>query len=368
MIIRYRMNSSCTLANLKTDLHNIISGNITTTADFSAGCDKTNSVIYGTYPAGIYSVANAGTYTYSKVHGDYGSGTTHYFRLSFDSTKLTGITLAQSYTSGSDTLVNSQSLSTEVVTNYNYSQVYTGLINVNTIYRSSSNIAVGQKVELASNTQFDLLNTPPGLRIVSKPNAGFTGTGTTGSYALNKYVTVAAGAYYDHIIKSEVTSLNISPTTYSAVDAPYGIDIVITNKCFFISAQAANTHLGIFDIGKNGVTREWTSSMLMAGVDLSGGLQSLAKIPYSYKYSTLSYGTNNDVVLVRNNPVKQYKASGSIAILENPIFLQYPDAGNAIATTYGLYAIAPSAYAMNSVYTDGSTYRLVVNDFAILGA
>ena len=368
MIIRYRMNSTCTLANLKTDLHNIISGNITTTADFSSGCDKTNSVIYGTYPTGIYSVQNAGTYTYSKIHNDYGAGTTHYFRLSFDSTKLTGITLAQSYTSGTDTLINSQSLSTEVVTNFNSSYVTLGYIAVSSIYKSTSNIAAGQKVEMASNTQFDLVNAPPGLRIVSKPNAGATGSGTTGTYFLNKYVTLAASGGYDYIIKSEITSLNISPTTYSAIDAPYGIDIVITNKCFFISAQASGTHLGIVDIGKNGVSREWTNSMLMAGVDLSGGLQSLAKIPYSYKYTTLSYGTSNDLVLIRNNPVKQYKASGSIAILENPIFLQYPDAGNAIATTYGLYAIAPSAYATNSVYTDGSTYRLVVNDFAILGA
>jgi hypothetical protein len=368
MIVRYRMNSTCTLANMQTDIHNIISGNVSSTANLSSGCDTANSAIYGTYPTGIYTVQNAGTYTYSKVHNDYGAGTTHYFRLTFDSTRLTGLTLAQSYTSGTDTLVNSQSLSTEVITNFNSSYVTLGYIVVSGIYRSTSNIAAGQKVELASNTQFDLLNTPPGLRIISKPNAGATGSGTTGSYYLNKYVSVAGGGGYDYIIKSESTALNISPTTYSATDAPFGIDIVITNKCFFISAQGFGIHLGIFDIGKNGVTREWTNSMLMAGVDLSGGLQSLAKVPYSYKYSTLSYGTSNDLVVLRNNPVKQLKASGGIAILENPIFLQYPDAGNAIATTYGLYAIAPSAYAPNSVYTDGTTYRLVVNDFAILGA
>ena len=366
MIIRYRMNSSCTLANLKTDLHNIISGNITTTADFSAGCDKTNSVIYGTYPDGIYSVANAGTYTYSKVHGDYGSGTTHYFRLGFDSTQLTGLTLAQSYTSGTDTLVNSQSLSTEKDANFFYGTMAGNVLSLNAFYRNTGTAAVGQRLELLSNTRIDQINCPPAFRITSQTSGS---AGSTGTYQMNRSFDVwQQTGNIDYVLKSENTSLNVKINTYSATSYPFGIDIVITNKCFFISAQGSNVHLGIFDIGKNGVTREWTSSMLMAGVDLSGGLQSLAKIPYSYKYSTLSYGTNNDLIVLRMNPVKKYKASGSLAILENPTFLQYQDAGNAVAVVYGLYTIPTTTYSPNSLYTDGSTYRLVVNDFAILGA
>lgn len=365
MIIRYRMNSTCTLANLKTDLHNIISGNITTTADLSAGCDKPNSVIYGTYPAGIYSVANAGTYTYSKIHNDYGAGTTHYFRLGFDSTQLTGLTLAQSYTSGSDTLVNSQSLSTEKDTTFCYCSHIGNTLSIGSFYRNAGTAAVGQRIELLSNTYAPNVNCPPGLRITSQLTGG---AGSTGTYRTNQYFDVWNQAAFDYILKSENTALNVNINTYSATNAPYGIDIVITNKCFFISSQGSNVHLGIFDIGKNGVTREWTSSMLMAGVDLTGGLQSLAKVPYSYKYSTLSYGNNNDLLVLRINPVKKYKASGSLAILENPTFLQYQDAGNAVAVVYGLYTIPTTTYSPNSLYTDGSTYRLVVNDFAILGA
>lgn len=365
MIIRYRMNSSCTLANLKTDLHNIISGNITTTADFSAGCDKTNSVIYGTYPTGTYSVQNASTYTYSKIHNDYGAGTTHYFRLSFDSTQLTGLTLAQSYTSGTDTLVNSQSLTTERDATFGGCIVYDGIFRLDSFYRNANTAAVGQKLEMSSNTYYANLNMPQGVRIISQSSGT---AGSTGYYNLNKYITVWGSGGFEYTLKSENTGLNVKIIPYSAVDSPHGIDIVITNKCFFISAQGSNVHLGIFDISKNGVTREWTNSMLMAGVDLSGGPNSLAKVPYSYKYSTLSYGTNNDLIVTRFNPVKKYKASGGIAILENPILLQYQDAANAISSVYGLYAIAPNTYTINSVYTDGTTYRLVVNDYAILGA
>ena len=106
MLVRYRLNSSCTLQNFKDDINNIILGNVSTVANLSSGADQTNSVIYGTYTPAIYARVNATTYTYSKVHNTF-SSYTHYFRLTFDSTQLTTIALAQSYTSGTDTLVNS---------------------------------------------------------------------------------------------------------------------------------------------------------------------------------------------------------------------------------------------------------------------
>lgn len=109
MLVRYRMNSTCTLADMQADIDNLIIGNITSVNDFSSGCDKTNSVIYGTYPTGTYARVNGTTYTYSKTHNDATTSKTHYFRLTYDATKLTSINLAQSYTSGTDTLVNSTS-------------------------------------------------------------------------------------------------------------------------------------------------------------------------------------------------------------------------------------------------------------------
>ena len=107
MLIRYRTNSSCTLQNFKDDVNNIILGNIATVNDLSSGADKVNSQMYGTYPTGTYARVNASTYTYSKLHNDTNASKTHYFRLNFDSTTMSNISLAQSYTSGSDTLVNS---------------------------------------------------------------------------------------------------------------------------------------------------------------------------------------------------------------------------------------------------------------------
>lgn len=107
MLVRYRTNSSCTLQNFKDDVNNIILGNITAVANLSSGADKVNSQMYGTYPTGTYARVNATTYTYGKVHNDATTSKTHYFRLNYDSTTLANIALAASYTSGTDTLVNS---------------------------------------------------------------------------------------------------------------------------------------------------------------------------------------------------------------------------------------------------------------------
>ena len=103
------MLSTCTLGQFQIDLNNIILGNVTNVNQLSAGADTTNSVIYGSYPANIYARVNATSFTYSKIHNDATTSKTHYFRLTFDATQLTTLTLAQAYTSGTDTLVNAYS-------------------------------------------------------------------------------------------------------------------------------------------------------------------------------------------------------------------------------------------------------------------
>lgn len=118
MLVRYRTNSSCTLQNFKDDINGLITGTLSTVASLSSGANKTASIIYGSYPSGTYARVNGTTYTYSKVHNDATTSKTHYFRLNFDASlsKLNTIQLAQSYTSGTDTLVNSYTSTTNIVT------------------------------------------------------------------------------------------------------------------------------------------------------------------------------------------------------------------------------------------------------------
>jgi hypothetical protein len=121
MLVKYRMLSTITNAQFKADIIGIIEGTITSTAQLSAGADTTNSSFTGSYPTGTYTKVNATTNTFSKVHGT-DAAYTHYFRLTFDAgvgldAKWTNFALAQGYTSGTDTLLNSSSLTCNVKPN-----------------------------------------------------------------------------------------------------------------------------------------------------------------------------------------------------------------------------------------------------------
>lgn len=105
MLVKYRMLSTISSANFIADIVGILDGSITGTADLSAGANTSASSFSGTYPSVKLIKVNAGTYTFSKTHGSV--STTHYFRLTFSGTTLTTFTVAQGYTSGTDTLLNS---------------------------------------------------------------------------------------------------------------------------------------------------------------------------------------------------------------------------------------------------------------------
>lgn len=100
------MKSTITAQNFLDDIVGILDGSVTSTAGLSAGADADNSSFNGTYPSSQLTKVNAGTYTFSKVHS-VDTNRTHYFRLAFSGTSMTTFTVAQDYTAGTDTLINS---------------------------------------------------------------------------------------------------------------------------------------------------------------------------------------------------------------------------------------------------------------------
>ena len=274
MLVRYRCSSTCTIANLQTDINNIITGAVSSVLDLSSGADQTNTVIYGTYPTSVYTKVGAASYTYSKVHSTEASYT-HYFRLTYSGSALTGFSIAQAYTSGSDTLVN--------------------------------------------------------------------------SYA--KTLTLSPYPYENYYRNT--------------------IDILITNKCFMILNPGMNAYYGIFDIGHNGVTRTYNSSMLMMGQDFNdvinyGTPNAGGVLPYSYSFDTLSYAThttNHDAI----NAIRKQTASANAVVIENPVYAASTAAGNAGALVYGVYKLQTGLFSGVQTYRDTSNlYRLTINDYAIL--
>jgi hypothetical protein len=143
MLFRYAMNSSCTYANMKADIYGIVAGTITSTGGLSGGANTGASAVYGTYPTSNYSVQNSGTSTFSKLHSSLGTYT-HYFRLGWDgSTGMTSFSLANSYTSGTDTLVNSYSYSLPTALTVQSLQAIDIVVNDNCLFFHCPKFGIG---------------------------------------------------------------------------------------------------------------------------------------------------------------------------------------------------------------------------------
>jgi hypothetical protein len=373
MLVRYRMNSSCTLSNMRADIDKIIRGLATGTGDLSAGCDSANTQFFGTYPSGKYVRVGTGatTDTYSKIHSDY-SDVTHYFRLTYDASKLVSLTLAQGYTSGTDTLVNSReitkyqnrgsitaSFSGNVMTVNDTTRLYLGnTLAVGDILSSSYDNTLSTGVNL-SNSETTGNASISGSTAIS---AQGTGTGTTGTYFTT--TTNAASNTYWQVYRP--VSANIGINTYNANINPHGIDIVVSSKMIYLSSPYNGTQLGIFDIGKNGVSRIYTSNMLMAGMDVEQEVFGIT-IPYTYKFSTNTYGAQTNLSLNYITPQKRFNSSSALIVIENPTFVFQEDNGSVLSVVYGLLKLPENTYASHITYADsGSVRRLTINDYAIL--
>lgn len=285
MLVRYRLSSIPTIAQFKSDIDGIIQGTITQASQLSAPA-QANSLFYGAYPSGAYTRVNATSYTYSKIHNSNPTYT-HYFRLTFDTTQLVSITLAQGYTSGTDTLLN-----------------------------------------------------------------------------------------------TVVSTLNVQTYQYDS-NYPMGIDIIVNDKGISFIAPGSSCYFGIYDIGHNGVTRAYTSSMLMMAFDFLDArfenidsydtqlpvffTRSGGTIPYSYNLDTLSYGSLTTGLYTLIPLKRMITNGGSLGVLENPVFTSTASNGNSLNVMYGVYKIPTGTFSGAHTYKDGSNlYRLSIFDFSFL--
>lgn len=367
MLVRYRMNANITLANFQSDINAIITGAASDADDLSAGCDKTATQFIGPYPAGIYSRVNQTTFTYSKKHNEYGEppdNVTHYFRITFNATGIEGITLARGYVSGTDTLVNSQPLVDEYIPE-GADGFFTA--SISTTGRAGSFLSVAKtagdriKTTFTRNTyigDFPGRGPLPGTRLITTTQVNRTQT--TDSRELVAF--------------RETNQLNIRMTVYEPRFNQAGIDIIITDKTFFISSTQSDSvttrggtngvDVGIFDIGKTGVSREFSDSMLMCSTAL---FSECVKIPYYFRLDTRSYGAMIDMPIIGNRPVKMYKGDGTTVVIENPTFLQQFVNGDTVAAIYGLFIIPDYFILNNYTYSDAQGLRRFVKyNYAIL--
>jgi hypothetical protein len=294
---------------------------------------------------------------------------------------LTSMTLAKSYTSGTDTLVNAREINRyrdigQVYGTFN-GTIFTLTYSTPVVNAIAGWLLLGNGMQAGDvlttsyhplyNTGYDLSNTEltGRARIVSSTAilSQLSGTsGFEGTYSMNTVNTT--GATHWQVFRPESHRVNMN--VYNARNSPYGIDIVVSTKMIYISSPYSGSHVGIFDIGKNGVGRIYTDNMLMAGVDMRQEVFG-STIPYTYKFNTNTYGAQTGLGLSSISPLKEFNSSYELVVIENPVFMYQEDNGNVASVVYGLVKLPENTYGSSATYTDGSAVRrLTINDYAIL--
>lgn len=247
MLVKYRMLSTITSANFIADIVGILDGTITSTAGLSSGADKTNSSFSGTYPTSQLTKVNAGTYTFSKIHGSDNTYT-HYFRLTFSGTTLTTFTVSQGYTSGTDTLLNSVAQTVSVSTNtYSASDQFPSGINIvlnsKCVYISSvtSGISFGL-FDLGTNGITTTYATNMKMAFIKTNNGTFnipyayslSGAGSSGYGSLSGNLT------------------NLALPTYKSNASNQGV--IVENPVFLSHANQGYSAYGVYGLFKLGTS------------------------------------------------------------------------------------------------------------------
>jgi hypothetical protein len=158
-------------------------------------------------------------------------------------------------------------------------------------------------------------------------------------------------------------NVNLTTTTYTA--PTYNtIDIVINSKGIFFGSAVNDVAVGIFDISKDGISREFTNTCLMAIVDVNNtnnGVQN----PYVYNVSTQTYGVQV-AGLEYVSPTRIPRANANLTLIENPVQASARSTGFAVNSIYGIYRVAEGTWTKGSRYVDGSgVSRVVYNNFSI---
>ena len=250
MLVRYRMNASCTLANMQSDFNNIILGNITSVNQLSAGCDQVNTVIYGSYPTGTpYARVNGSTFTYSKTHNDSTTSKTHYFRLNFDATKLTTIQLAQSYTSGTDTLVNGYTGSALNLVPIKYDANIGNGIDIVVNSKLIALLGQGQTVTILDLGHNNTTRTYANSMLMMYQDLGTNSIPQWGPNGITLNATTGGVVPYTYLYSTSAygtLSASLSAPLVTRISGGNGITILSENPLFYIAQGATNLMYGAY--------------------------------------------------------------------------------------------------------------------------
>jgi hypothetical protein len=351
------------------------SASISNTGLWQVGMTVTGTGVTGntTITALGTGTGGPGTYTLSQSSTVTNIGLQGYYSSSLPLTgQLNSIVMARSYTSGTDTLIDSgevkkyRNIGSITATFTGPTMVVTNASTLNLGFSIGVGDIIGPSYHDNNSTGSNLSNTEV-TNSASIINGTTVLSFTTGTGGNGNYITStmnSTGSTYWQVYRPE--SAGIYMNAYNPYTLSHGIDIIISSKMIYISSAYSGTQLGIFDIGKNGVSRIYTSNMLMAGIDLEHEVFGL-NVPYTYKFNTNSYGSQTGLALNYITPKRKFNASGALVVIENPTFLFQEDNGSVLSVIYGLLKLPENVFSSHITYVDaGSVRRLTYNDYAIL--
>lgn len=221
----------------------------------------------------------------------------------------------------------------------------------------------------------------------SYPSTYYTAANTAGAYtyvktysansSTNNYFTIGfngttgissltLGVGYANSTNTYTASNTYTFPAVIGIQTYSSIDIVINNNLFYITNPSSGAYgAGVFDLGYNGMTQNFTAQQTAAIMPVSN-LVSTTLIPvnpYAYTLNSYSYTSTNTTtaglsyVIPTSGP---YNASGNVAVIENPVFMYNSLQGNAISLVYGLSTLVQGEYIPRSVYTDTNSINRYV--------
>lgn len=335
MLVRYRMNGSCTYANFVADITGIVNGSITSTSGLSAGADVGNSSIVGaSYPTGYYNTANtgasayAGAVTYMKPHNANAS-VNSYFTIGFNgSNSITNFTVGYGYANATNT--------------YTVSNTYT--------FPSSIGIQSYAPIDIVvANNVFYISNPTVGAYGVGNFDLGYNGV----SQAFPNTMINAIVPFATYVASTTFTG-TINTNTITVTSAT---GIAVGQSVY----AAAGISVGTIVTTISGTTIT-LSQNLTSTISVAATVNFYAPMvnPYSYYFSNAGYGASYLSLSYQSPYSVPYNSQGNVAILENPVFSYTNAHSNAISLIYSLNKINEGQYTQRAIYNDGTTYRYVV--------
>lgn len=192
-------------------------------------------------------------------------------------------------------------------------------------------------------------------------------------FSSNFWVSTVLARSYDSGTDTLVNGVQYpTSNTNTGFAGEITLDIIAGEKVFYISGSSVTSkQTAILDIGKTGITRVFTNSMLMCVIsDMYSGNNTTvgsACIPYTYNLVADGYSAIANLYFETITPGKQGIANGSLFAVENPCMIYKQETANGMQYIYGMQTPSLVPYKPGAIYSDNTgSYRYFYGNYSLI--